>query len=114
LDPRRRKRHKDGKDWVMRGLTTTTLSSNIKVMNSRRMRWTGHAVHRREMIKANKILVGKPEQKRPFGRPRRRWKDNIKTNLREMVREGVEWMHLAQERDQWRVLVNTVMKLWDP
>jgi hypothetical protein len=56
-----------------------------------------------------RILVGKPEGKRPFGRHRRGWEDNIKMDLREMRWEGMDWTDLAQDRDQWRVLVNRVM-----
>jgi hypothetical protein len=58
-----------------------------------------------------RILVGKPEEKRPLGRPRRRWMDNIKIDLREIVWDDVDWIDLAQDRDQWRALVNTVMNL---
>jgi hypothetical protein len=58
--------------------------------------------------------VGKPERKRPLGRPRRRWEDNIKIDLREIGCGGMDWIDLAQDRDQWRVLVNTVMKFWVP
>jgi len=65
----------------------------------------GRGVHR--------VLVGKPEGKRPWGRPRRRWEDNIKMDLREVGR-GADWMELAQDRDRWRVLVNTVMNLRIP
>jgi hypothetical protein len=60
------------------------------------------------------ILVGKPEGKRPLGRRRRRWVDSIKMNLREIGWEGMDWIHLAQDRDQWRALVNTVMNLRFP
>ena len=66
----------------------------------------GRAVHR--------VLVGKPEEKRPLGRPRRRWEDNIKMDLQE-VREGCgDWMELAQDRDSWRALVSTVRNLRVP
>jgi hypothetical protein len=61
-----------------------------------------------------RILVGKPEGKRPLGRPRCRWMDNIKMNLRERGWDGMDWIDLAQDRDQWRALVNTVMNLWIP
>jgi hypothetical protein len=60
---------------------------------------------------AYRILVGKPERKRPIGRPRCRWEDNIKTNLRVIGWGGMDWIDLAQDRDQLRVLVNTVMNL---
>jgi hypothetical protein len=58
--------------------------------------------------------VGKPGGKRPLGRPRRRWEDNIKMNLREIGWGGMEWIYLAQDMDQWRALVNTVMNLRVP
>ena len=65
----------------------------------------GRVVHR--------VLVGKPEGKRPLGRPRHRWEDNIKMDLRE-VGGGGDWMELAQDRDRWLALVKTVMNLWVP
>jgi hypothetical protein len=58
-----------------------------------------------------RILVGKPEGKRPLGRPRRRWVDNIKMDLIAIGWEGVDWIDLAQDRDQWRALVNTVLNV---
>jgi hypothetical protein len=61
-----------------------------------------------------RILVGKPEEKRPLGRPRRRWEDNIRTNLWETEYEDMNWMNLAQHRDQWQTVVNTVKNLWVP
>jgi hypothetical protein len=60
---------------------------------------------------AYRVLVGKPEGRRPLGRPRRRWKDNIKTYLREGWVGGMDWINLAQDRDRWRALVNAVMNL---
>jgi hypothetical protein len=57
------------------------------------------------------VLVGKPEGKRPLGRPRRRWEDGIKMDIREIGWGGVEWIHLAQDRDRWRAVVNAVMNL---
>jgi hypothetical protein len=65
----------------------------------------------REKRNAYRILVGKPEGKRPLGTPRRRWVDNIKIDLRVIGCDGVEWIDLAQDRDQWRALVDTVMNL---
>jgi hypothetical protein len=61
-----------------------------------------------------KILTGKPERKRPLGKPRRRWVKNIKMNLREIGLGGTDWTDVAQDRDQWRALVNTVMNLQVP
>jgi hypothetical protein len=63
---------------------------------------------------AYRILVGKPEEKRPLGRQRRRWEDNIKIDLREIGWDGMDWIDLAQDRDQWRALENTVMNLLVP
>jgi hypothetical protein len=63
---------------------------------------------------AYRILVGKPEGKRPLGRPRRRWVGNIKMDLREIGWDGMDWINVAQDRDQCRALVNAVMNLWVP
>jgi hypothetical protein len=67
-----------------------------------------------EKRNAYRILVGKPEGKRPLGRPRRRWVDNIKMDLIEIRWDGKDWIELARNRDRWRALVNTVMNLWVP
>jgi hypothetical protein len=67
-----------------------------------------------EKRNAYRILVGKPEGKRPLGRPRRRWVDNIKMDLREIGWDRVDWMDMAQDRDQWRVLVSTLLNLRVP
>jgi hypothetical protein len=64
-----------------------------------------------DMRNGYKILVGKSERKRPLGRPRCRWKDNIRLDLRETEWEGVDWISVTHGRDQWRILVNTVMNL---
>jgi hypothetical protein len=63
---------------------------------------------------AYRALAGKPEGRRPLGRPRRRWEDNIKMDLRKVGWEGADWIDLAQDRDRWRALVYTVMNLWVP
>jgi hypothetical protein len=63
------------------------------------------------MRNVHKILVGKREGKRPHGRPRHRWKDNIRMDLGGIRWKDVDWLHLAQDRDQWRAVVNTAMKL---
>jgi hypothetical protein len=74
------------------------------------MRWAENVARIGENRNANRILVGKPEGMRPLGRLRRRWVDNIKIDLREIGWVGVDWVDLAQDRVQWRVLVNKVMK----
>jgi hypothetical protein len=73
------------------------------------MRWAGHVARKGEERKVYKVLVGKPEGKRPFGRPRRRWEDGIRMDLREIVLGGVDWIRLAQDRDWWRAVVSAVM-----
>ena len=78
-------------------------------IKSRKMRWAGHVAHMEEVRGVHKVLVGKPEGKRPLGRPRRRWEDNIKMDLQEVGRGCKDWMELAQDRDRWRALVSTVM-----
>jgi hypothetical protein len=67
-----------------------------------------------EKRNAYRILVGKPEGKRPLGRPRRRWEDNIRIDLIEIGWGGMDWIDLAQDRDQWWAIVNTVMNLRVP
>jgi hypothetical protein len=84
------------------------------MIKSKRMRWAGHVARMGETKNAYRILVGKPEGKRPLARPRRRWVDNIKIDLREIGWDGVDWVDLSQDRDQWRALVNTVMNLRVP
>jgi hypothetical protein len=86
-------------------------SSPSRMIKSRRMRWVGHVTGMGAKRNAYRILVGKPEGKRPLGRPRHRWVDSIKINLREIGWGGVNWIDLAQDRDQWRAPVNTVMNL---
>jgi hypothetical protein len=85
--------------------------SIVRVIKARRMRWAGHVARMGEVRVAYNILVGKPEGRRPLGRPRRRWEDNIKMDLREIGFWDVDWIHLAQDRERWRDLVNTVMNL---
>jgi len=77
------------------------------------MRWAGHVARMGEGRGVHKVVVGKPERKRPLGRPRHRWEDNIKMDLREVGGDG-DWMELAQDRDRCRALVNTVMNLLVP
>ena len=90
------------------------LPNIVRVIKSRRMRWEGHVARMGEERGVHRVLVGKPEVKRPFGRPRRRWENNIKMDLQE-VRGGCgDWMGLAQDRDRWRALVSTVMNIRVP
>jgi hypothetical protein len=84
------------------------------MIKSRRMRWTGHVAQMGEKRNVYRILVGKPEGKRPLGRPRRRWVDNIKMDLREVGWNGMDLIDLSQDRDRWMAPVNTVMNLRVP
>jgi hypothetical protein len=83
----------------------------IRQIKSRRMMWAGHVARMGEWGNVYRVLVGKPEGKRPLERPRCRWEDGIKMDLREIGWGGVEWIHLAQDRDRWQAVVNAVMNL---
>jgi hypothetical protein len=90
-------------------------SINIaSVIKSRIMRRAGHEARMGEERGVYSFLVGKPEGKKPLGRPRHSWEDNIKTDLREIRIDGANWIQLAQDRVPWRSLVNTVMNLRFP
>jgi len=78
------------------------------------MRWAGYVARVGEDRGVYRVLVGKPEGKRPLGRPRRRWEDNIKMDLQEVDCGAMDWIELAQGKDRWRELVNAVMNLWVP
>ena len=80
----------------------------LRVIKSRRMRWAGHVARMGEGRGVQRELVEKPEGRRPLGRPRRRWEDNIKMDLQEVGGCRGDWMELAQDRDRWRALVGTV------
>jgi hypothetical protein len=86
----------------------------VRVIKSRRMRWTGHVARMGKGRGVYGVLVGRPEGKRPVGRPRRRWEDNIKMDLGEIGIDGANWIQLAQDRVQWRAFVNTMMNLRVP
>jgi hypothetical protein len=75
------------------------------------VRWEGRVARMGENRKVYKVLVGKPEGKRPLGRPRRRWEDAIRMDLREIGLGGVDWIRLSQDRDRWRAVVSAVMNL---
>ena len=81
----------------------------VRVIKSRRMRWVGHVPRMGEESGAYRFLVGKPEGKRPMGRPRRRWMDNIGRDLQEVGCGYMDWIGLAQDRDRWRTLLSAVM-----
>ena len=91
-----------------------SLPNIVRVVKSRRMRWAGHVARTGEGRGVHRVLVGKPEGKRPLGSPRRRWKDNIKMDLREVGGGAGDWMELAQDGDRWRAFVNTVMNFRVP
>jgi hypothetical protein len=76
------------------------------------MRWAGHVARMGEERGVHRVLVGKPEKKRPLGRPRRRWEDNIKMDLQVVGGGRRDWMEFAQDRDICRALVGTVRDIW--
>jgi hypothetical protein len=83
----------------------------VRVIKSRRMRWVGHVARMGEGRGVYRVLVGRSEGKRPLERPRRRWKGNIKLDLRAIGFDGANWIQLARDRVQWLAFVNTVMNL---
>jgi hypothetical protein len=112
------KRHEVIREW--RKLHNEELNdlcsslSIVRVIKSRRMRWAGHVGRMGDSRGVCRVLVRKPEGKRPLGRPRRRWEDNIKMDLQEVECGGVDWIELAQDRDRWRARVNSVMNIRVP
>ena len=88
--------------------------SIVRVIKSRRMRWAGHVACMGEERGVYRVLVGKPEGKRPLGRPSRRWVDNIRMDLQEVGCGYMDWIGLVQDRDGWRTLVSAVMNLRVP
>ena len=86
----------------------------VQVIKSRRMRWAVHVVRMGEERGVYRVLVGKPEGRRPLGRPRRRWADNIMMDRQEVGCVYMDWIGLAQDRDSWRTLVSAVMNLRVP
>jgi hypothetical protein len=88
--------------------------SIFRIIKSRRMRWAGHVARIGEKRNAYRLLVGKPEGKKPLGRPRRRWIDNIEMDLLGIGLSVVDWIGLAQDRYSWRALVNALMYLRVP
>jgi hypothetical protein len=88
--------------------------SIIRIIKSRRMKLAGPVARMGEKRNAYRLLVGKPEGRRPLGRPRRRWLDNVRMDLVEVEWGDVDWIGLAQDRDRWRALVNSVLNLRVP
>jgi hypothetical protein len=86
----------------------------VRVIKSRRMRWAEHVARMDERRGAYRVLVGRPEGRRPLRRPRRRWEDNIKMDLQEVGWGGMDWIDMAQDRERWRALVSAVMNLRVP
>jgi hypothetical protein len=84
------------------------------MIKSRKIRWAGHVAQMEEKGKAYTLLVGNPEGKRPLGRPKRRWVDNIRMDLGDVEWGDVDWIGLAQDRNRWRALVNSVLNPWVP
>jgi hypothetical protein len=80
----------------------------VRVVKLRQMRWAGHVGRMGEDRCVHRVLMGKPEGKRPLGRPRRRWENNIKMDYQEVGGGCGDWMELAQDRDRWRALVGRV------
>jgi len=99
-------------DWIKvhkEELNYLYFSNNIvRVIKSRRMRWAGHVARLGERRGVYRVLVGKPEGKRPLGRHRRRWEDNITMDLQEVGCEVMDWIELAQDRYRWRALVTAL------
>ena len=88
--------------------------SIVPVIKWRRIRLAGHVARMEERRDVHKNVVGNSEGKRPHGRPSRRWEDNIKMDLQEVVCGGMDWLKLAEDSDRWRTLVNAVMNLRFP
>jgi hypothetical protein len=88
--------------------------NTVRVIKSRRLRWAIHMARMGEGRNVYRILVGRSESKRPLGRPRHRWEDNIKLDLRETGIDGANWIRLAQDRVQWRAFVSTIINLRVP
>jgi hypothetical protein len=98
----------------MSNYITLVITGLLRVIKSRRMRWAGHVARMGEGRGAYKILVVRLEGRRPLGRPRLRWEDNIKMDLQEVGWGDMDWIDIAQDRDRWRALVSAVMNLRVP
>jgi hypothetical protein len=89
-------------------------STIVRVIKSRRTRWTGHVARMGEGRGVYRVLLGKSGVTRPLGRPRCRWEDNIKMDLQEVKFGGMDWIGVAQDKGSWRALVNAVMNIRVP
>jgi hypothetical protein len=111
------KREEDGSLIILHNDELHNLYSSlniVRVIRSRRMRLEGHAARIGEGRGVYRVLIGRPKGKRPLRRPRRRWKDNIKMDLRKIGMDGANWIQLGQDGVQWRAFVNTIMNLRIP
>jgi hypothetical protein len=111
------KREEDGSWRKLHNDELHTLYSSlniVRVIKSTRMKWAGHVVCMGEGKGVDRVLVGRPEGKRPLGRPRCRWDDNIKLDLREIGINGANWIQPAQDRVKWQAFVNMEMELQVP
>jgi hypothetical protein len=111
------KREKDGSWRKLYNDELHSLYSSpniVMVIKSRRMKWAGHVARMGEGRGVYRVLVGRPEGKTPLGRPRCRWEDNIKLDLRVIEIDASNWIQLVQDRVQWRAFVNTVVNLRVP
>ena len=103
-----------GEGSTMRNFRVYCSPNIVRVIRSRRLRWAGHVARLEEGRSAFKILTGKPTGKRPLGRPRRRWEDNIRMDLEEISINAGNWVDSAQDRNYWRALVNAALNLRVP
>jgi len=115
FEPRRDEVRGEWRKLLNEELNGLYSSPNIVwVIKLRRMRWVGHVVRMGEEKEVYRVLLGKPEGRRPMGRPRNRWLDNIRMDLQEVGCGYMDWIRLAQDRDSWRMLVSAVMNLRVP
>jgi hypothetical protein len=115
LGPKRNEVTREWRKLHSEELNYLYFSPNIfRVIKSRIMRWAGHLARRGERRGVYRVLVGKSEGKRPLGRPRNRWEDNMKFDFQEAGCGNVDWIELAQDRDRWRALVTAIMDLRFP
>jgi hypothetical protein len=105
----------NGENFITRSFVICTLRQVLlRIIKARGMTWAGHVAQMGEKRNAYRLLVGKPEGRRPLGRLRCRWMDNIRMDLVEVGWGDVDWIRLAQDTDRWRALVNAVMNLRVP